>query len=487
MPSWQTYKGLSVPDTTTGDAGTNLKADIQELADRNGGAANFAATSNPGVSNDVTQGYYPGSRWLNTTTKKMWTCVDNTASAAAWSQAGDPIDVYENGALVLSTASRLDFKDLNVENPSGSVAALYLDLPVICNGRLTLTSGTPVTTSDVTAATTVYWTPYCGSKVALYDGTRWKLYAFTERSLSIPSAVFRLYDVYLYDSSGTLTLEATAWDSGGQTSAGITGGTNAAPVVITSNSHGLSVGDLVGINSMGGLTSPNGKIWYVSAVSTNTFTLEGAVGNAAYTSGGTWYKVPTTRTTALTSQDGVYVKSGNSTRRYLGTLMTTSASGQSEDSKSRRLLWNRSNRVGRALLAVDRTDIWTYTTGAYRAANANTDAGVGQCQIVRGLNEDIVTFSNEVTAYHSTGGVNAAVGIGRNRTTVNSACVYNLGGLAVANVSAHTLAVYSEATEIGYSFLQRIEYANASSGVMTWTGDAGTPFHLSGAYGAVFA
>ncbi len=30
MPSWQTYKGLSVPDTTTGDAGTNLKNDLKE-------------------------------------------------------------------------------------------------------------------------------------------------------------------------------------------------------------------------------------------------------------------------------------------------------------------------------------------------------------------------------------------------------------------------------------------------------------------------
>ena len=206
MPSWQTYKGLSVPDTTTGDAGTNLKNDLTTLADRDGGAVNFTATSDPGASNDLGQGYYPGSRWLNTTTKKMWTCVDNTTSAAVWSQGGGGgIDVYENGVSIVAAATRLDFKDLNVENPSGTIAAMYLDLPAICAGRLTLTSGTPVTTSDVTAATTVYWTPYNGSKVSLYDGTRWKLYAFTERSLSIPSSVYRIYDIFLYDNSGTLT------------------------------------------------------------------------------------------------------------------------------------------------------------------------------------------------------------------------------------------------------------------------------------------
>ena len=35
MPaSWTTYRGLNVPDSTTGDAGTNLKGDLQSLADR---------------------------------------------------------------------------------------------------------------------------------------------------------------------------------------------------------------------------------------------------------------------------------------------------------------------------------------------------------------------------------------------------------------------------------------------------------------------
>jgi hypothetical protein len=31
---WTTYKGLTVPDSTTGDAGGYLKADLVELADR---------------------------------------------------------------------------------------------------------------------------------------------------------------------------------------------------------------------------------------------------------------------------------------------------------------------------------------------------------------------------------------------------------------------------------------------------------------------
>jgi len=42
----------------------------------------------------------------------------------------------------------------------------------ICNGRLTLTSGIPVTTADVTAATTLYWQVFT---VYLEEGIIYKL------------------------------------------------------------------------------------------------------------------------------------------------------------------------------------------------------------------------------------------------------------------------------------------------------------------------
>src|SRR6185369_11168812 len=53
----------------------------------------------------------------------------------------------------------------------------------------------------------------------------------------------------------------------------------------------------------------------------------------------------TTRATALTTQDGVLVKSGDTTRRYLGTGRTTASTGQTEDSDLNRYLWNFYNRV----------------------------------------------------------------------------------------------------------------------------------------------
>lgn len=91
----------------------------------------------------------------------------------------------------------------------------------ISQGRLTLTSNTPVLSSNVTNATTLYYTPYTGSQISIWDGSKWSLRTFTELSLSLSGLPANTnYDVFIYDNNGTLTLEAVAWsDSGAGTSA----------------------------------------------------------------------------------------------------------------------------------------------------------------------------------------------------------------------------------------------------------------------------
>lgn len=79
-----------------------------------------------------------------------------------------------------------------------------------CNGRLTTETGVPISTSDRTAQGTLYFTPYNGNQISIYDGTRWKLYGFTEKSLSLTLTSGKNYDVFIYDNSGTLTLELSA-------------------------------------------------------------------------------------------------------------------------------------------------------------------------------------------------------------------------------------------------------------------------------------
>lgn len=52
------------------------------------------ATTDPGVSNDNTQGYGPGSIWINTTLNRSWECVSAATGAAVWAFSGAS---YANG------------------------------------------------------------------------------------------------------------------------------------------------------------------------------------------------------------------------------------------------------------------------------------------------------------------------------------------------------------------------------------------------------
>lgn len=97
----------------------------------------------------------------------------------------------------------------------GSAAAAGGNPETEAGGRLTLTSGTAVTTADVTGATTIYYTPYKHDRIGLYDGSSWDSLAFTETSLALGAVTSGLpYDVFGYDSSGTLALEKLAWTNG---------------------------------------------------------------------------------------------------------------------------------------------------------------------------------------------------------------------------------------------------------------------------------
>ncbi len=81
-------------------------------------------------------------------------------------------------------------------------------------GRLTLTSGTPVTASDVTGATTLYYTPYVHDTIVLWDGARWRPVTFAETSLALGTMTANAnYDVFGYLSGGALALEKLVWTS----------------------------------------------------------------------------------------------------------------------------------------------------------------------------------------------------------------------------------------------------------------------------------
>jgi len=253
------------------------------------------------------------------------------------------------------------------DDAAGSSRSLTLSrllglLNHVCRGRLTLTSGTPVTTSDVTGATSVYFTPYNGDLVSVWDGTRWKLYQFTELTLALGTLTSGAnYDIFLYDNSGTLTLKlGPAWS--GDTARGTGAGT------------------------------------------TELDTQDGVHVNKVAISGGP----------------------GAKAGRYLGTIRTTSTTttedsggGTTTQVGGKRFVWNAQNRLPRTLCVIDTTDNWTYGTNAWRQADA---AAGNKVEYVCGLLIDPAEAT--VTGNGFGSGIAGAVGVGVDSTSANSAKVF---------------------------------------------------------------
>lgn len=283
-------------------------------------------------------------------------------------------------------------------NNTGLISA---PIAQVCNGRLTLTTSVPITTADVTAATTLYFTPYSGNRVSVFDGTRWKIYSFTEVSIALVGlTALRLYDVFLYDNGGTLTLELLIW-------------TNA-----------------------------------------------------------------TTRATALVTQDGVLVKSGATTRLYLGTIRIDAAGAKVTDSVVMRNVWNNYNRVSRAITVIEATNSWAYNVAAWRQANA---AATNQVAFVIGRSEDAVKVRVICNGANTTAYV-TGVGIALDVTNANHAATFNAfsGGISVS------VAEYVSCVPVGGHYLAWVEYG-AAAAIPTFYGDNGALITQSGMTGVIMA
>jgi hypothetical protein len=295
---------------------------------------------------------------------------------------------------------------MSVPIPVAQGGTGLLSFPALSQARLTLTSGVPVTVSDATAATSVYYTPFEGNLVSLYDNTRWKLYNLTEISIAVPATTSQMYDVFLYDNSGTLMLEIVAWAS------------------------------------------------------------------------------DSARATGVSYFQGVIVKNGDSTRKYLGSFRTTTVSGQSEDSQAKRYLFNNYNRVRRPMRVVDTTDNWTYSTAAYRQANNNA---ANQLDFIQGTQEDAVQANVIHGATTSTAtGRTMFTAIGLNSTTAKATSCINHYGATDNTTWATLTASFYDFPQLGRQTLVWLEYGGGAD-TQTWVGDGGTTYYQSGISGIIMA
>lgn len=256
-------------------------------------------------------------------------------------------------------------------------------------GRLTLASNTPVTTTDQTAKSTVYYTPYVGNRIALYNGVSWDIWTFSEISIAVPSTTTTPFDIWAYNNGGVVTLETLDWTN------------------------------------------------------------------------------DTTRATALAFQDGVLVKSGTPTRRYLGTGRTTGSSGQTESSVAKRFLWNFYNRVPLNLRVVESDVSWTYSSTTLRSANNDT---TNRIELVVGYTDTILRASVFGKVYSDVD-ANGHARLGEDSTTTD------MGG----SVPTHSVTAPGQYESIqvhynypiavaGYHFYQWLE-AGQGSGTQTFYGE----------------
>lgn len=84
----------------------------------------------------------------------------------------------------------------------------------IACGRLTLVGGDPVPDADVTASSTVYYTPYLGNRISLFLGGQWEMFTFSEMSLALGSLGRDLpHDIFMGADDDGLFLTAISWGS----------------------------------------------------------------------------------------------------------------------------------------------------------------------------------------------------------------------------------------------------------------------------------
>lgn len=115
-----------------------------------------------------------------------------------------------------STGSAIAFTSAAVVSQGG--AKMFADMALLAmastipGGRLTLESGVPVSTTDQTAKTSIYYTPFVNNVVPLWDGYKWRPIEFSETTLALGTLTSgKPYDVFGYISGGALALESLAW------------------------------------------------------------------------------------------------------------------------------------------------------------------------------------------------------------------------------------------------------------------------------------
>lgn len=317
--------------------------------------------------------------------------------------------IYNNGSiwtrLAAGTAGQVLTTGGAAANPS------WAPLPSMMQGRLTLTSATPVLATDVTAATSVYYTPYVGNTVVINGSAT----TFTELTLALDSnsghtgyqQSGKNFDLFVGSSSGVKLCTGPAWSS--DTARGTGAGTTQ-----------ISQVSGIWVNTVS-MTCRFG-----SGVS-DTFTC--AVNGCTY--------VGTMRATA----DGQ-------------TTMQFNPSPAAGGNNTIAGLWNAYNRVFLSVISQDNTTSWSYGTATtWRAANNNTN---NRINYIDGLGQSPIMALYSVIGQ---AGASSAYGIGLGLDwTTGSPNIRGQNGYIAQTSPAYSAAHGNVPPSLGYHNITALEW-----------------------------
>lgn len=193
----------------------------------------------------------------------------------------------------------------------------------------------------------------------------------------------------------------------------------------------------------------------------------------------------TTRATALVRLDGVLVKSGDATRRYLGSCRARSATTfhfvkAGDDLPCKFDLWNVSNRVEFPFVLRALTNTWAYTLATWRQAQGSVNY---QIDVMAGLQEENFLGDLIATSTNASTTVAREVGIGFDSTTAFTGITGSSSNPAAVASQEIAHATLSHMPTIGRHFYAWLEISTAT-GTTTWFGDNGALRIQSGMTGS---
>lgn len=298
---------------------------------------------------------------------------------------------------------------------ASSSGSLFVPPP---QGRLTLTSNTPILTADATAQTSIYYTPYIGNVVPLYGGAGFAPITFTQLTLALDSnsghtgyqASGSLFDLFLFLNSGVLTLgTGPAWTS--TTARGTGAGTTQ-------------------------LTQTNG-LWV------NTVQITA--------------KIDATATTVtVPASQGTYVGTMYATANGQTGVAFTPAAGAG-GSNTFVGLWNAYNRVRVTSRSQDSTNNWTYTSPTWRSADNSASNRVSW---IDGLQQSSVESIYQISAANFSGGGQLQVGVNFDSTSATPTGVW---GQVSTSTNNNVVSFNNTPPLLGLHFAQAMEAASGAT------------------------